>query len=503
MHRTRRSAANFVPVHESDSSFMHTFPLALRGGAICVALSASVHGIVGAQALQHATTPPSVVPVSSPATFMVVPPVLTIPPQGQSAAQLTAAEMAEQTGLRRISVTGKVSLKLAHYPVDSLKNEVATEGQRWLGQLRKQSPVRGLQLDPSGRLGVSAEQDAYARAQLAARLATPGLSLADKAYTLLTAVKAFSDVWSPARLPVAEEYLTALDALGDSAAAAQFDARQDLMGTYYLTGRSANVVRHGLRAIALLAKIPFHERRNEMMYGAVYTMTVDGLSGRSDFHQQMEQVNRLFNAATTAPPGLIAFDSGFANTERSYRYGVKRLIAGNAMIGKSGAPLVAHAWVNRGSSDSATVPVNDGKIRVIEMAHTGCQPCVEGVYGLQHLHERFPAIEPVMLTWTAGHWGGRLVEPKEEIAHLTDYFVTSTRVTYPVGIWAGVKVPQEDGGLVPEESLNSKNYPLFGKPMVWIIDGHGVIRKVFSGYSREIYNEIARTVEFLLNEAKA
>jgi hypothetical protein len=145
--------------------------------------------------------------------------------------------------------------------------------------------------------------------------------------------------------------------------------------------------------------------------------------------------------------------------------------------------------------------VNDGKIRVIEMAHTGCEPCVEALYALQQLHTQFPTIEPVLLTWTFGYWGDRLVEPAEEIAHLTDYFVTKTRVTYPVGIWAGKRMPNEDGGSAVQPSVNLANYPSIGKPMIWVIDGRGIIRKIFTGYSRDINVQLVRTVEYLLREA--
>jgi hypothetical protein len=93
------------------------------------------------------------------------------------------------------------------------------------------------------------------------------------------------------------------------------------------------------------------------------------------------------------------------------------------------------------------------------------------------------------------------VEREEEVQHLIDYFLTQAKMTYPIGIWAGRKHPTEDDGLVPEESLNIKNYPIMGKPILVIVDGKGMIRRVFTGYEMETETLIARTVEFLLREA--
>jgi hypothetical protein len=109
-------------------------------------------------------------------------------------------------------------------------------------------------------------------------------------------------------------------------------------------------------------------------------------------------------------------------------------------------------------------------------------------------------VEPVMLTWTFGHWGNRFVEPAAEISHLKAYFVNEVKVMHPIGIWAGRKIPHEDGGLTPELPANFADYPLFGKPMLWIVDGRGIIRRVFTGFDRDIEQQMTRTVEFLLRE---
>jgi hypothetical protein len=109
----------------------------------------------------------------------------------------------------------------------------------------------------------------------------------------------------------------------------------------------------------------------------------------------------------------------------------------------------------------------------------------------------------MLVTWTTGSWANRLVTPEEEAAHLEDYFTHTAKVTIPVAIWKGNKVVNEDGGITPENAgPNVKHYPMFGKPMIWVLDGKGIIRRVLTGYDpREAYAQLAETIEFLQREA--
>jgi hypothetical protein len=427
-----------------------------------------------------------------------------MPATGRSTRPITAAEASAHTQAKVLEAMVKaVSYRSAHYPIDSIRAAVAVVGAEWLARLRQQ-PVKGIQLDPSGRVGVGARQDAYAKAQIATRLATPALPVSDKAHALRTAVEAFGNFYTPERLPVAEAYLKDLDALGDSAATWRFEARKTLLWTYYLLGRSADVVRLGTQAIQIAGIIPFANRN--MLYGQVeeqvYSPTVEALTGQPNARAQIDRLNVVLRAGAIPDPALIAFDSVYARLGEMAQGAAEYWIASNAKLGTQAAPLVAHHWLNRPSHDSTTLSLNDGKIRLIEVANTGCAACIHELHALERLSRRFPQIEPMMITWTTGAWGNRLVEPADELRLLTNYFVTDTKITFPVGIWAGKKMPNEDGGMTPEASPNNQNYPPYGKPMLWVVDGAGTIRRAFTGYDREIEMQITRTVEFLIREAR-
>jgi hypothetical protein len=468
--------------------------------AVLSAILLSWHPSANAQQtlLQHAGAQ---IVLSQPnrTTFIPVP-SLTMDGHWVSTRPLTASEAATLTMAARAKLSMEmISPRNGRYPVDSLRAGVAAAGKRWLATLQHQQ-VRGIQMDPFAHVSVMAEQETFAKAQIAARLATRGLSLTDKAHTLRMAVEAFgADPHSPDRLPVAEGYLKDLEAMGDAVAAWQYDARQTLIATYYMLGRSDDVIRQGTKAIELLPRIPYADRNfNDL--GDMYGPTIEALAGKAGTRQQIDRLNAILRVAAVPAPNLIASDSAYYWLAEGMPQSIEHLISGNARLGTSAAPLTAHYWINP-SRDSTTVRVNDGKIRIVELANTGCPGCVFAMYGMQRLYAKFPQIEPVMVTFTSGSWANRLVEPAEEVAHLTDFFVNSTKVTFPVGIWAGKKIPNEDGGMSPMGSINNVNYPTFGKPMLWVIDGHGKIRRIFTGYGMETYTQLQSTIEFLLREA--
>jgi len=433
---------------------------------------------------------------------------LTVPAialEGVPPTSISAAEVAYHVAVADVALQATEAIsfrRMTTYPKDSMLSVAKASGSRWLQRLQAQ-PVTGIQLDPAGIIGVAAGREDYAKAQIAARLATPGLSLGDRAFTLLTAVQAFGRWEYPARLPVAEGYLKALDALGDAASPWQFEARAALANAYYFLGRSADVIRHGVQAMSLVGRMEFRDRWS--LFGVrkdLYVMTVEALTGLPDGRQQIDQLNARLKPLAVTPPELIALDSSFYWFGVQYQAAVQLFVTMSERLGAVGAPIVANYWINRPTRDSALIPVNDGRIHVVEVATYACVPCLLALNGLERLHQRFPQVDVMMTTWTVGSWGNRLVEPDDEAMRLTDFFLKTARATIPIGIWKGKKVLNEDGGMTPEDgNPNLERYPLASKPMIWILDGRGRIRRVLLGYSRDLDPQIMRTVEFLIRES--
>jgi len=407
---------------------------------------------------------------------------------------------------RSVSVT---DVTHPHYPKDSLVALTVNRARTWITELQ-QRPVHGLQMDPYGALAIVAKQESLAEQEIAARLATPGLTVADRAYTLRIVVGAYANANEPTHLPIAERYLTQLDALGTEAALWQCTARFSLIAAYYQLGKSADVVRVGLRAFDLVGAIPFEYRAVFFNPGIpfIYASVVDALGGQPNGPEQIRAMNARLLATTKVPQALLAQDSSFSYVGENYR----ELLEGNeAMaerVGQPGAPLVANYWANRGTShDSQTVVVNDGKIRVIEIGSFSCAPCVQAVSGLERLHQRYPGVEFNFMTAGTGMWGNRTIDPKVEADRLTKHFSDDLHATFPIGIAMPTKqVATEDDGVanvISTETWDPGHYPQPGKPTFYVLDGHGKVRRVLAGYGRDREETLATILDFLQHETAA
>jgi len=440
------------------------------------------------------------IPVGAQVTVPDVP----ITAAGVSTGSVTPAQTLMYIAVAQTRIEKALSFRSAHYPKDSMEAALTLASKRWLDTITAH-PVRGMQLDPAGGVGAAAGEDAYAAKQIDARLATAGLSFNDKAFAYLTGVMAFASASHPDRLPKAVAYLAGLDKLGVAAAPWQFEARRALADVYYRLGRSPELVQYGSQAMQLVAVMPFYDR--DMMYshsGDLYMHTMEALAGQPNGRTRIAKLNETLRAALVPPPALLAEDSAYTMIGMFYTQNMQTKFEASERLGTRGDPLVSNYWINRATRDSATVPVTDGRIRVIEGGSMGCEACVLGFYRLQELHTRFPGIEPVVFIATGGSWANRLVEADEETTHLNDFFVNTVKATYPIAIWKSKKAVNEDGGTTPEsDGPMFQRYPRFSVPTVWVLDGHGIVRQVYLGINRDTEEKIAETIQFLQRESGA
>jgi len=428
---------------------------------------------------------------------------------------VSAAEADHHVWIKRANLEDAISFRDAHYPVDSLRRVVSATAADWAKNFEA-IPLTGLQHDAAARVNIVAGQEAQAEALIAKRLAMPGMRMRDRAFTLDNAVTAFADWYHPEYLPKAEMYLRQLDALGDSAAWWQINARYALQDAYYHLGRSADVARLGIVAVQRLAALPYLLQSVEEI-GPIYIYTVEAVSGRPGARATIDALNAVLRSTYVAPPAVLAIDSTYVHIGESRKSWFEDLIQIAAHIGTQGAPLLSNYWVNRPTADSAVVPVNDGKIRLVEVLSYGCDGCLFALHGIQRIQDRFPdRVQGIATTFTFGYWANRLVSPEEEAQKLGDYFTNQLKVTFPIAIWKWAKVQHEDGGYRMASNAGSEgfeyedcwrtpngiSYPLYAKPTTYVLDGKGWIRRIFIGGGREIEADMLRTVEFLLREAQ-
>jgi hypothetical protein len=416
--------------------------------------------------------------------------------------EVTAPEAEFHVALKEWQLDAGISYH-AEYPKDSLLQVVATHAEKWLTEIEKR-PIKGLQHDPAGRISVSAKNEKTAQEQFAKRLATPGLPLADRAYTYMMAVGAFANWRFPGRLPIAEEYLAALTKLGPAAAPWQLRARAGLVGTYMMLGRSDAVLRHGMSAMRLLPSMAYADQEQ---YGfLVANQLLDAISGMPEAQAKLDTIATYLQTTIHPPAAMLVEDSSLvvaAEGRRQIMY--EKWTKNRELLGQVGKPFFAQYWVNRASSDSASIPVNDGKIRIVQIFDYACDGCVGAVSGLERIKKRNPNVEVMALTWTFGTWGNRIVEMAEEAKLLGEKFVTANKFTLPIGIWYS---KQFDDDVVTRHIKawtggNYDNYPCEGKSSLWIFDGKGRIRRIVTVGGRDGEILMERTVQFLQKEAAA
>jgi hypothetical protein len=414
---------------------------------------------------------------------------------------VTAPEAAYHVSVKEMLIGAKYSFHDEVHMV-SILEAVAGDAATLLTEVEKW-PIKGIQLDPAGRVSVFAKNEATAQQKIAQRLATPGLSLADRAYTYAAAVSDFSDWRYPDRLPTAEEYMTALSKLGTAAALWQLQARYTMVKTYKMLGKSDAVIRHGMQAIKLMPQAAYGDQLAG--FGVAGEM-LDALSGMPDAQAQLDTIAAILKASIDPPAALLVQDSaGVVYVQGIAQNAYNMWIKQRSLLGQVGEPFVAQYWVNRGSTDSASIPLNDGKIRIVELFSYGCDGCVGELSVLERIKRRNPNIEVMGITWTFGNWGNRAVEAKEEARALGEQFITRKKFTLPIGIWYSKFEEGEYGydGVKAWTGGNYDNYPATGKATFMIIDGKGRVRRYMLGGGEEAEIEMERTVQFLQKEAAA
>lgn len=122
------------------------------------------------------------------------------------------------------------------------------------------------------------------------------------------------------------------------------------------------------------------------------------------------------------------------------------------------------------------------------------------------LQKRFKdsGVEVMMVTRTIGSWGLEPVVPgPEEVKGLKDYYLNKHKINFPIAIWEGEKIAQEDGGMLPAPSPTWEAYKVWSTPQITLVDATGRMRQVLASFDRDDEERVYQTVMKLLKESKA
>jgi hypothetical protein len=396
------------------------------------------------------------------------------------------------------------------YPKDSIQSVAAGRAREWIRSIPERG-VTGLQLDPYGLLHVTAGADSLARRAFAARLATPGMSRADSAYTLMMAIRAFADVDYPARMPVAEAYMTQLARMpgGSSDSGVswwQFIGHQRIANAYFARGNTQATIMHAERAFATLPSMFYYIRG--VLYGGADALnmylTYATLLINSGDTVRLKKIDQQLLALAKVPDSLVAEDSSFVYMGRNYLNSMKETIRVAALLGTPAPHIRGTSWLNVADTAGHDMRTDDGLVRIIGLGtqRTG----IKMLPAFARLTEQFgrgprPLFQAVYLIPTVGFWGSEFNTPAQESANLRQYFTSAFPSKIPIAIWAGQKVRNRNGGEVPAPSPTIEAFTNPTLPFAAIIDRRGRIRHVFSMFTRQEEVQAASVIRTLLDEA--
>jgi hypothetical protein len=276
------------------------------------------------------------------------------------------------------------------------------------------------------------------------------------------------------------------------------------MGSYYGVGQANDLIRTGEEAMQLVARMPFPERAVffvEFRGKEPFFKLCEALSGQKDGQARIAQVAATVQAAAVPPAAIVAIDTGFVTIGGIWGEGVRLQIATMKRLGTTADPIVSNYWLNMPSRDSQTIALNAGKIHVFQISTRDCPACIAQNFQMQQVHDAMPDVGVMFVTHTLGYWSNRLVTPDEEADRLGEYYLKDAKLTYPIAIWKPkIVINPEDGGKVNDSNgPNEANYPYASKPVIWMVDGNGIIRKVYNGMTSA--GEIIESLKYLQAEA--
>jgi len=382
---------------------------------------------------------------------------------------------------------------------DSIVTVMDSMVRRWSTALAQGGAPHRIELFSTAALYARTGQDAEAQQCIAQWLATPGLSDQDRAWILGKSIELFLGLLSPrypkdplpsqAHLAIAHQYLIQLEALPRTASAfSLFGIYRQTMELYLYFGLVDTTIAYGMRAFALPAQVTDYHQRFAMATegGAVMTLALALSAYPERYHHTMDSVITLLRGYAMAPIppayGQYPWNVRYVTERRKQLEGTMTLVQ---TLGRPAPTLVATHWFNQAvppTTSDATPgarikPLNDGIVRLIGFGYFGCVGCQMVMKDWERFQHALPPGAAVLFyDRSEGFWGGDLIEPAEEAEHLRHFYVERKHYTFPIALWAGPKVANDEGGRVPLFSPTMGEYGFYGGPHFVIVDGNGILR---------------------------
>ncbi|MES1259146.1 MAG: TlpA disulfide reductase family protein [Gemmatimonadota bacterium] len=274
----------------------------------------------------------------------------------------------------------------------------------------------------------------------------------------------------------AERYVALIDQLPDSLADLKLAAHRGMLGYYEYKDVAEGMRAHGTALIALARQL---NKPADVLFG--YGELARSYADRL----QPDSALRILDAAEKEL-GAPAVEK-FADFRHRY-----------ALIGTRAPKIAAQWWVN--SDSTRVVSPAPGKVTLIEFTAHWCGPCKNSYPGLNGLAERLKGkdFQGVIVTQLYGYLGvRRSLTPDQEVAADREYYGKENGLAFPVAINPQVKPDAEGRSVAPQPDLA---YRVQGIPQIVIIDKHGIIRQIVTGWDQGNIDRFTAFIEQLLAE---
>lgn len=276
-------------------------------------------------------------------------------------------------------------------------------------------------------------------------------------------------------LDEAERISAKIDQLPDSLNDIKLQAHQEMLGRYEYLDVAAGLEKH---ALALLVLGRTMKTPNAMIAG--YSSLARSFADR--LHP--DSALRILDAGEKEIGAMAT--RNFADFRRRYE-----------LIGKRAPEIDAMWWINTDATKVVT-PV-EGKVTLIEFTAHWCGPCKNSYPGLRSLTERLKgkAFTGVMVTQLYGYLGTQKnLNEAQEIAADKEYFGKEHALPFPVAINREVKQTGNDF-VQPKPDTD---YRVGGIPQIMIVDKHGIIRQIVTGWDQGNTERFSKFIDQLLAE---
>ena len=278
-----------------------------------------------------------------------------------------------------------------------------------------------------------------------------------------------------ALLPGAERFIAQIDQLPDSLNDLKLTAHRTMLGRYEYLDVAEGLFTHATALIAL-ARATHDVQSMTMGYSSLARSFADRLHPDS---------------------ALRILDTGEKEIGASAVIEFMDFRTRYHLIGTAAPKIDAKWWINT-AEPSVVTPVK-GNVTLIEFTAHWCGPCKNSYPGLRALAERFKgrAFTGVMVTQLYGYLGAlQNLSPAQEIEADKAYFGAEHQLPFPVAI--NPQSAQTGGPFVRPKP--DTDYRVSGIPQIMLIDKHGVIRQIVTGWDQGNTERFAKLIEQLLTE---